>query len=196
MADIDVQRKSGMGWLWWILGLIVLALIIWWIVEANDNDADDVAAVPVATAPAAEVATPATAPMAATAPTTTAASSATIADVLANPTTYAGQPFSTGQVKVAEVVSDRGFWVEGNNGQRLFVVMDESPKPGTADVQGPPDTKPTRTEKAGDMVQINGTLYTSADQVQPPLDAQTKQAVQGQPIFLQANVADIQNQGS
>jgi hypothetical protein len=33
MADIKVERKGGSPWLWWIIGLIILALIIWGIVE-------------------------------------------------------------------------------------------------------------------------------------------------------------------
>lgn len=40
MADIDVERKRGAGWLWWLLGLVVLALIIWAIVEAIDDQPD------------------------------------------------------------------------------------------------------------------------------------------------------------
>lgn len=42
MADIDVERKGGMGWLWWLLGLIVLALVVWAIVEAMDTDEPEV----------------------------------------------------------------------------------------------------------------------------------------------------------
>lgn len=38
MADIDIQRKSGMGWLWWVLGLIVLALLAWWFLAADNEE--------------------------------------------------------------------------------------------------------------------------------------------------------------
>ena len=183
MADIDVERKSGANWLWWLLGLLLLALLIWAIAEMLDDEGE--VAEPVAT----EIVEPA-APV--VVPVAGATGAATIAEVLANPGAYAGQSFSTQQVRVAEVVSDRGFWIE-NNGQRLFVVKNESPEQGTADVQGPADTRPSRNIDAGDMVQINGTLYASPDQVQPPLDNQTRQRMQGQPIFLQANVADIQH---
>ncbi len=41
MADIDVQRKGGASWLWWLLGLLVLALLIWALVEAFDDDDDE-----------------------------------------------------------------------------------------------------------------------------------------------------------
>lgn len=185
MADIDIERKSSSSWLWWLLGLIALALLIWLIAEMMDDDEPEVAAVPVATTPVVDPAAPVVVPVEA------APAGVTIAQVLANPTAYAGQPFSTGPVRVAEVVSDRGFWVE-NEGQRLFVVKNESPLPGVADVQGAADTRAGRQVNAGETVQINGTLYTSLDQLQPPLDEQTRQTVQNQPIVLQANVADIQ----
>lgn len=182
MADIDIERKSSKSWIWWLLGLIALALLVWWIAEMMDDD-DEVAVVPAATAPVVDPAVPA--------PVATAPAGLTIAQVLANPAAHAGQSFSTGPVRVAEVVSDRGFWVE-NEGQRLFVVKNESPQPGVADVQGQADTRAGRQVNAGETVQINGTLYTSLDQLQPPLDEQTRQTVQSQPIVLQANVADIQ----
>ena len=183
MADIDIERKRSSSWIWWILGLILLGLLAWWLLGAlGDDDEPEVEAVGVAT-------TPAVAP---TGPVGDAVAGVTIADVLANPAAYAGQPFSTGQVNVAQVVSDRAFWVE-SNGQRLLVVKNESPEAGVADVQGPPDTRAARNVNAGEMVTINGTLYTSPDQIQPPLDEQTRQALQGQPIVLQANVSDIQH---
>lgn len=184
MADINIERKKGAAWIWWLLGLIVLALLIWLIAGALDDDEAEVAAVPAAAVPVVEPAVP-VAPAAAPA-------GLTIAEVLANPSAYAGQSFSTGQVPVAEVVSDRGFWIE-SNGQRLFVVKNESPQTGVADVEGSADMRPARNVNVGETVQINGTLYTTPDQIQPPLDEQTRQAIQGQPIVLQANVADIQH---
>lgn len=190
MADIDIERKRGTNWLWPLLGLLLLGLLIWAAMEMMGDD-DEVAVAP---AVSTEVVDPA-APVVAAAPVAPAAGAPTIADVLANPSAFAGQPFSTQQVRVAEVVSDRGFWIE-NNGQRMFVVKNESPQPGVADVQGAADTRDARNVNAGDMVQINGTLMTSVDGAQPPLDEQTRQLIQAQPIFLQANVADIQHMQS
>lgn len=180
MADIDIERKSNHAWIGWLLGLIVLALFIWWIAAMMDDDEPGVAAVPAATTPVADPAAPAAA----------APAGLTIAQVLANPAAYAGQPFSTGPVRVAEVAGDRGFWVE-HAGQRLFVVKNESPQPGVADVQGPADTRAGRQVNAGETVRISGTLYTGLDPLQPPLDEQTRQTVRNQPVVLQANVADI-----
>lgn len=52
MADIDVERKSGMGWLWWVLGLLLLALLLWWIFAAADDDEAEVAVVDPVAVPA------------------------------------------------------------------------------------------------------------------------------------------------
>lgn len=41
MADIDIEKKSsGNKWIWIILGIIILALLIWWLTGnfAGDND--------------------------------------------------------------------------------------------------------------------------------------------------------------
>lgn len=190
MADIDIERKRGTNWLWPLLALLLLGLLVWAALEMMGDD-DEVAVAPAGSTAVVETAPP----VVATEPAAPATGSPTIADVLANPSAYAGQPFSTSQVRVAEVVGDRGFWIE-SNGQRMFVVKNESPQAGVADVQGAADTRDARSVNAGDMVQINGTLMTSVDGAQPPLDEQTRQLIQSQPIFLQANVADIQHMQS
>lgn len=186
MADIDVERKGTNIWPW-IIGLLVLALLIWALMEMFDTDEPDVAAVATDTVM--------TDPTVVPAPVAPVVAGPTIADVLANPSAYAGQSFTTDTVRVAEVVADRGFWIEGATGARMFVVKNESPQPGVADVQGQADVRDGRNVNAGDRLQINGTLHDggSLDALQPPLDATTRQAVEGQPIFLQANVADIQH---
>lgn len=42
MADIRIEKKNKFPWLW-ILGLLVLALAAWFIIEGTDDDLDDVA---------------------------------------------------------------------------------------------------------------------------------------------------------
>jgi hypothetical protein len=57
VADIDIQKKRGSGWLW-ILGLLALALLAWLLMDLLDGDDDAEvaeAAVPAANAPAAPV---------------------------------------------------------------------------------------------------------------------------------------------
>ena len=182
MADIDVERKGGMGWLWWLLGLIILALLIWWFVAAGDDDAEVETVPPVAEQEVGTEAPPPPVPVA-QGPFTT------VASVLADPAAAAGQPFNAAApMQVAEVVSDRGFWVE-EQGQRLFVVINEGaqtdPQPGTADVQGTQAEMPDVNQ--GDRVTITeGMLHSAADlqNLQGPIDDQTRQVLQGQQVFL------------
>ncbi|MDT0576729.1 hypothetical protein RM533_11130 [Croceicoccus sp. F390] len=37
MAEIPVEKKSSMSWLWIILAIIVLALLAWWIFSDDDD---------------------------------------------------------------------------------------------------------------------------------------------------------------
>ncbi len=39
MADIDVERKGGMAWLWWVLGLLALLLVIALLVWPDEEPA-------------------------------------------------------------------------------------------------------------------------------------------------------------
>ena len=43
MAEIPVEKKSSMTWLWLLLAAILAALLIWWI-TADEDDADPVLA--------------------------------------------------------------------------------------------------------------------------------------------------------
>ena len=62
MADIDVERKRGIPWWVWLLGLLALALLVWLIAEAMDGDEPEVVDAPVvAPVVAPEPATPAAA---------------------------------------------------------------------------------------------------------------------------------------
>ena len=41
MAEIRVEeRKRGMGWLWGLIALVVVALLIWYFLNNADNAAD------------------------------------------------------------------------------------------------------------------------------------------------------------
>ena len=41
MAEIRIEQKRNTSLLPWILGILLLALIIWAVAESMDNDADD-----------------------------------------------------------------------------------------------------------------------------------------------------------
>lgn len=47
MADIDVERKRSPTWIWWLLGLILLAVLIWALTRGGD-DAETITPAPVA----------------------------------------------------------------------------------------------------------------------------------------------------
>lgn len=173
MADINVKRRSGASWLWWLIGLIILALIIWWLVAYLGRDHE--AAPVVATAPVvAEPMSPAT-PV----PAPTTAAGIPVADILANPASWQGKTVN-GTVQVAEVPTDRGFWIE-SNGQRLFAVINDQP------AEQPQDINP------GQTLQItSATVMTSASALPGAVDADTRQLLQGQPAFLDVDEANIQ----
>ncbi len=62
MADINIERKSGAGnVLPWIIGLLVLALLAWWLLAGRGDDrrADEGTYVDTTTAPAAGMGAPA-----------------------------------------------------------------------------------------------------------------------------------------
>lgn len=171
MADLNVERKRGASWIWWLLGLIVVALILWWLLGSGDDE-DEMPAVTAVEEPVA-----ATVPAAA--PPAVATGVIPVVVIVADPTPYAGQSVS-GTANVAEVISDRGFWIE-QEGQRVFVVIDE-PVPETVDIN------------AGQTVSLTGTVYTpeTMDQVPGPLEPDAQEAVQGQPAFLYVRAQDIE----
>ena len=37
MAEIPVEKKSSLAWLWVLLGLILAALILWWLLSGDDE---------------------------------------------------------------------------------------------------------------------------------------------------------------
>ena len=164
MADIDVERKSGNNWIWWLLGLIVLGLLLWWLLAGRGDDDADLEPV---TATAVE-------PLPAPAEPMPAAEGATLAAILANPAQYVGTEFS-GQVQVVEVPTDRGFWIE-QDGTRMYALIVDGP------AEQPLDINP------GQMVQIDRGMVrdsTALGQLPgDPLDDQTRTTASAQPAFL------------
>ena len=171
MAEIHLEKKkSGMGWLWAILAILAVILIAWWLWPTSEVEPV------VAVTPLSTIAEPITnEPMTTAAGTPAAAAAApTIATVMANPREWVGREFS-GVVNVAEVPTDRGFWVE-QNGQRMFALIIDEPAEKPVDIN------------AGQRIQIStGTLRDAAylpSIAGAPLTAATENVVREQPIYL------------
>lgn len=127
MAEIPVEKKSSLSWLWILLLLLLAALILWWVL-ADDDDAEEV----VVDQTVAEQSEDAVA----VAPT--AAGTMTIASIVQNPSAYYGSEGFTGEVSVGGPLTDRGFWIE-NDGARMFALVIDGP------VERPIDINPGAT---------------------------------------------------
>ncbi len=181
MAEINVERKDRSPWMW-IIGVLAALLLIWGMVELFDGD-DDLAELPVATEPVATTpmaTTPVVDPAAvapAPAPDTTAGEMIPVTVIVATPANYASLRVS-GTARVAQVVSDRGFWIDDGN-QRVFTIIDE-PKPEIKNI------------RAGQTVRLDGAqVMTNASQVPGELEPQAQQIIQGQPAFLYVRATNI-----
>lgn len=172
MADINLERKrGGGGWIVGLLALIALALVIWWVwPDDDDDDLYDDTAMVTSVEPATTPVEPETAP------------APTLAAVLANPGAYVGQDFPAGEVTVAEVPTDRGFWIE-HAGDRLFAIIVDDPQ------EQPLDINP------GQTLQIDGgTLRAPGAIGSLPgtgLDADTEALANEQEAFLVVNESAI-----
>jgi hypothetical protein len=167
MADIDVERKSGMSWLWRILGLILLALIIWWFVAAADDDE------------VAEVVEPAPIVTPTTTPEVIAAGPRCLGEVITDPATFVGEVLDDCSVSVVEVPSDRGFWVE-EDGVRMFAIINDQP------AEQPKDINP------GQQLRLSQAwLYDNVANLPGDLDADTRRIAQEAGYFLNVDEANI-----
>jgi hypothetical protein len=170
MAEIPVEKKSSMGWLWVLLALILAALLIWWIVK----DEDDVETAAVETAETETLATES--------PTAADAMPMTLAAITAQPQSYIGQQF-TGEVGVAGPLTDRGFWIE-NDGARMFALIIDQPMEVPMDIN------------AGQRLQISGGTIRAGGEMTDvegaPLDDDTRAILADQDAFLIVDEARIE----
>jgi len=161
MPEISIQQKEGISWWVWLVGLILLALVIWWAIAAfNDRDRTN---------------TPATSSTV-TGSATTETEVLPLATILSSPAGYVGRTIQ-GVATVSSVVTDRGFWVE-QNGQRMFAVIDES-------VGGQSEVADINV---GQQLRFQGTVEDTARASQlagvQNLKPDTRQIIQSQPAFL------------
>lgn len=175
MADIDVERKGPSIWPW-IIGLIILALLIWALVELFGGDEEaEVAAVDPIVAPTGEVSPPTMEPPALVAPT----AGIPVSQIIESPATFTGQALG-GEVRVVEVPTDRGFWIE-DQGERLFVILNDAPQ------EQPVDINPGQTVRMSQAM-----VYENMNNVPGNLDPDTRNILQNQRVFLAVDEANVE----
>ncbi len=102
MAEIPVEKKSGLGWLLILLALLLLALLAWLLLSGDDDEVEPVVAEPVAEAPL----------------------------LPAAGALVVGENIDLDGVEVTELAGDTAFYID-HEGQRVPVFFDEVPTPGT-----------------------------------------------------------------
>lgn len=185
MAEIPVERKSGMPWwVWLVLAALAIALLIW-IFADDDREAYETAAVaPVAVAPVSTdpvgTVDPVDNTAAATAtgtppPGAQAGTTGPITDLAAltaggDMSAMVGRQVNLTAVPVTQMAGDRTFFVgEGSN--RLFVILPEG-RPGMP-------TEDSINVNQGQRVTVSGTI-------QPAQGSMSGAKIEGLPADAQA----------
>ena len=162
------RTRSGSGWLWGILALVAVALVAWlfWPEDEEVFTESEVAAElePLPDPMAGEM------------------GGVTLATILERPADHIGHEFPSMEVSVAEVPTDRGFWIE-SNGDRLFAILNDRPSEQPKDIQ------------AGQSLRIDGGTLRDASHLDrlegAPLDADTRGIAEQQQVFLVVDEEDI-----
>ncbi len=155
MAEIPVEKKSNMTWLWVGLALLAAALLLWWLLADDDNDdrqmADPLA---VETVAVDTVINPVADPNQVGGPITD------IATLLpAIPAAMVGREVQLTGVRVLDVISDAGFWIGDGPERRLYAVLSEQRTPRTP-TEGEADVN------SGATANVTGTIRTRQEALQ------------------------------
>ncbi len=146
MAEIDIQKKQSSNWLPWVIGLVVLALLAWWLIGANSRKTTttetDVVAQPVA------VAEPGAVPVTTNTGMITDLGTLTAATAVGD---LAGRQVMLSSVQVVKAVSDKAFWAGTGSAPsgNIFVVRGN---------QNASYTAPDGAVTAGKRAMIFGTV--------------------------------------
>ncbi|MBW3623729.1 MAG: hypothetical protein KY468_10015 [Armatimonadetes bacterium] len=179
MPAVDIERKESTGvpgWVWIIVGLLVLGLLAW-LLTAQPWRAGD------ANVPAVGQVIPGVDNTEGTTATTAGTAGAgegawfPVAAIRANPDAHFGQTI-TGVVTVSEVAAPGGFWSD-INGEKMFFVAE-----GAA---------PNLT--AGQRVSVTGTVRDPQQMEQVPsvmqMPEETRRYIQNEKAFVQASKIDV-----
>ncbi len=184
MAEIPVEKKSGVAWWVWLLPLLLIALLLWWILDRDDPVETAVAPIASAEAPVVDpLTTPP--PVAGTVGTEPAAPAAgPITDIAtitgaADATALIGRQVTLTGVPVPAMAGDRTFWV-GEGDRRLFVLLPEL-QPGRP-------TEDSINVNQGQTVTVSGTLRRAQEMM-------SGQPIEGLPagteVILVADRAEV-----
>ncbi|MDZ4738129.1 MAG: hypothetical protein SGJ07_17440 [Rhodospirillaceae bacterium] len=171
MAEV-YDKKSPPMWVW-IVGAIIALIVIFLIWNWMRPIAPVVTSPPMVTAPA-----PAPAPAASTAPATTAV--APVALIVAVPADYFDRDVS-GTARVADVPTDRGFYLE-ENGRRMLAIL------------GKDFTEKQVNVNAGQMVRVSGVVRASSklDEAEVgSLQPATRDLITKEPVYLVVKQVEI-----
>ncbi|MGB3626942.1 MAG: hypothetical protein WA989_14010 [Henriciella sp.] len=182
MAEIPVEKKGGLSWLWILLAVILIALLVWWFMGTDDDDEADVTS----TAQVEETVEPETVDETPANDTSTAgtpgAEAGTLAAILANPDAYYDEEFA-GEVDVGETLTDRGFWVE-QDGNRMFALIVDEPREAPVDINPGMELRLTDAEirRTSSLSDVEGQA----------LDADTRRIADEQSVILVVDEEDIE----
>lgn len=185
MTEANRGKSRSNIWWWLVLLAFLAALVVWFIVRSDGND--EIAEADVAeTDIAGEMGSIEEPPelfegedTAMTQPATAPGSEldVTLAAIVENPAAYVGTDgFDAQGVRVPEVPTDRGFWVE-NDGARMFALIIDNPQ------EVPKDINPGQTlDISGAMIRDASTI--SDDLPGDDLDQDTLNILNEQQAYL------------
>ena len=150
MAEIPIERKSGIPWwVWLLLALVAIALLIY-MFTGEEDEREAIDTTPAVVAPVDGTAQPA---LDGTDMATGPITDLTMLAGGANLASMVGRPVQLSNVQVQDVVGDRTFWVGPSASNRVLVVLDEKMSASQPGVEGRYDVTTGQTVNVSGMIQ-------------------------------------------